>query len=95
MISSIINIQVNPRFYKCEVTSYYLNNYFLCRVKSFGDKHLTKDEIEQFHLSTRKVTYEEAAAEYEKHRDSGLGRLIANRETPILRRAWEILKGQA
>ena len=72
-----------------------LNNYFLCRVKSFGDKHLTKDEIEQFHLSTRKVTYEEAAAEYEKHRDSGLGRLIANRETPILRRAWEILKEQA
>ncbi|WP_026499179.1 NUDIX hydrolase [Butyrivibrio sp. WCD2001] len=22
-----------------------INNYYLCRVKSFGDKHLTQDEI--------------------------------------------------
>ena len=69
-----------------------LNNYFLCRVKSFGDKNLTQDEIEEFHLSTRKVTYEEAAAEYEARRDTALGRLIANRELPILRRAKEILE---
>lgn len=70
-----------------------LNHYFLCRVKSFGEKHLTQDEIEDFHLSTLKLTYEEAAAEYEKRKDSRLGRLIASRELPILIRAKEILKG--
>ncbi|MCR5776492.1 MAG: NUDIX hydrolase [Lachnospiraceae bacterium] len=68
-----------------------LNNYFLCKVKSFGDKHLTKDEIEDFHLSTLKMTYEEAVAEYEKRRESALGRLIANREIPILKKAAEIM----
>ena len=31
------------------------NFYFLCKVISFGDKHLTKDEIEDFHLSTLKL----------------------------------------
>ena len=69
-----------------------LNHYFLCRVVSFGDKHLTQDEIEDFHLSTLKVTYEEAAAEYEKRRETKLGRLIANRELPILRKAREKMK---
>ncbi len=64
-----------------------LNNYFLCKVVSFGDKHLTQDEIEDFHLSTLKLTYEEAVAEYEKRRETKLGRLIANRELPILKKA--------
>ena len=64
-----------------------LNNYFLCRVVSFGDKHLTQDEIEDFHLFTLKLTYEEAIAEYEKRRETKIGRLIANRELPVLKRA--------
>lgn len=68
-----------------------LNNYFLCKVKSFGDKNLTQDEIEDFHLSTLKLAYEEAVREYEKRKETRLGRLIANRELPILRRAKEIL----
>ncbi len=68
-----------------------LNNYFLCKVISFGDKHLTQDEIEDFHLSTLKVTYEEAIAEYEKRRETRLGRLIANRELPILRKARTLI----
>jgi 8-oxo-dGTP pyrophosphatase MutT (NUDIX family) len=68
-----------------------LNNYFLCKVISFGDKHLTQDEIEDFHLSTLKVTYEEAVAEYEKRRETRLGRLIANRELPILRKARTLI----
>ena len=68
-----------------------LNNYFLCKVASFGDKHLTQDEIEDFHLSTLKLTYEEAVAEYEKRRETRLGRLIANRELPILKKAREII----
>ncbi len=70
-----------------------LNNYFLCRVISFGDKNLTRDEIEDFHLSTLKLTYEEAVAEYEKRRETKLGRLIANREIPVLKKAREFCGG--
>lgn len=68
-----------------------INNYFLCKVISFGDKHLTEDEIDSFHLSTLKLTYDEAVAEYEKRKETRLGRLVANRELPILKRAKEII----
>ena len=64
-----------------------INNYFLCKVISFGDKSLTQDEITEFHLSTLKLTYEEACAEYEKRSETRLGRLIANRELPVLKMA--------
>ena len=67
------------------------HNYFLCKAVSFGDKHLTKDEIEDFHLSTLKLKYEEALAEYEKCSCTKLGRLVANREVPILKKAKEVL----
>lgn len=68
-----------------------INNYYLCKVVSFGEKHLTQDEAECFHLSNLKMTYGEAIAEYERCAVTPLGRLIANRELPILRRAKEIL----
>lgn len=68
-----------------------LNHYFLCRVLSFGDKNLTQDEIEDFHLSTLKLTFEEAVAEYEKNKETSLGRLIANRELPILAKAKDLI----
>lgn len=68
-----------------------LNNYFFCKVISFGDRNLTRDEIEDFHLSTLKLTYEEAVAEYKKRCETKLGRLIANRELPILKRSKEII----
>lgn len=68
-----------------------INNYFLCRVRSFGDKNLTQQEIEDFHLSTLKLTYEEALKEYELRRDTKLGRLVGNREVPVLKRAKEML----
>ena len=61
---------------------------------SFGDKNLTRDEVEDFHLSTLKLTYEEAVAEFEKCKDTRLGRLIANREIPILKRAQMIRRIQ-
>jgi hypothetical protein len=51
------------------------------------------DEIAEFHLSTLKLTYEEALAEYARCAESRIGRLIANRELPILRRAKELLDG--
>ena len=68
-----------------------INNFYLCRAISFGEKHMTEDEIHHFHLSTLKLTYEEAVAEYEKNRETSLGRIICNRELPILIRAKEIL----
>lgn len=68
-----------------------LNNYFLCKIKAFGEKNLTQDEIEDFHLSTLKMTYEEAVSEYEKRKETRLGRLIANRELPVLMRAKRII----
>ena len=69
-----------------------INNYFLCRAISFGEKHLTEDEADYFHLRTLKVSYDEALLEYERCAETKLGRLIAARELPILRRAGEILK---
>lgn len=68
-----------------------INNYFLCKVISFGEKNMTDEEINEWHLSTLKLTYDEAIAEYEKCKDSRLGRLIANRELPIIKRAKEIM----
>lgn len=68
-----------------------INNYFLCKVKSFGEKNLTQDEIESFHLSTLKLTYDEAVREYENRANTRLGTLVANRELPILQRAKEII----
>ena len=70
-----------------------VNNYYLCRVRSFGEKHLTEDEIDSFHLSTLKLRYEDAVREYETRTDSRLGRLIAQRELPVLHRAKELLDG--
>ena len=42
-----------------------INNYFLCKINSFGKKHLTQAEIDDFHLSTLKLTYDEAVDAFE------------------------------
>ena len=68
-----------------------VNHYYLCRALSFGEKHLMPDEIENFHLSTLRLTYDEAVAEYERRACTPIGRLIAARELSVLRRAKEIL----
>lgn len=64
-----------------------INNYYLCRVRSFGEKHLMPDEIDCFHLSTLRLRYEDAVREYERSADSKIGRLIKQRELPVLIRA--------
>lgn len=68
-----------------------LNHYYLCKALSFGEKHLMEDEIRDFHLSTLKLTPDEAEAEYQRRACTPIGRLIAARELPVLRRAREIL----
>jgi ADP-ribose pyrophosphatase YjhB (NUDIX family) len=68
-----------------------INHFYLCRAVSFGETAMTEDEIHTFHLSTLKLSYEEAVAEYERYRATALGRVIAARELPILKRAKEML----
>ena len=62
------------------------------RIISSRDENLTKDETEEFQMSGLKLTYEEAADEYELRRETKLRRLIANRELPVLMRAREIIE---
>lgn len=68
-----------------------INNYYLCKVTSFGEKHLTKDEIEDFHLSTLRLSYRDTEKEYQKCAETKIGKLIADRELPVLRRAKVLL----
>ena len=68
-----------------------INNFYLCRALFFGDKSLTDDEINHFHLSTLTLTYDEAVHEYERCKSSRLGRIIGNRELPILKEAKRII----
>ena len=75
-----------------DIVNNNINNYFLCKIESFGEKNLTQDEIERFHLSTLELSYEEAVREYEDRANTSLGKLIANRELPILHRAKEIIE---
>ena len=71
-----------------------INHYFLCRAVSFGTRHLTEQEIEDYHLTTLKLRYEDALDEYERCSGSRLGRLIADRELPVLKAAHAWLGGQ-
>lgn len=61
-----------------------INNYYLCYAKSFGKKELTYDEINSFHLETLKLKFSDALKEYEIRKVTKIGRLIYNRELPIL-----------
>ncbi len=68
-----------------------INHYYLCRAIRFGGKNLTEDEINDFHLSTLRLKYDEALREYERRACTPLGRLVKNRELPVLKRAKELL----
>ena len=52
---------------------------------------MTEAEQHVFHLSTFRCNYKRAVKEYKRYRNNPLGRLIAARELPILRRAEEML----
>lgn len=66
-----------------------VNHYFLCRLLSRGSPHLTRMEREQLRLSPLCLAMDMVLEEYEKGRRYPLGRLIANREEPVLRYAME------
>lgn len=100
-IKEELGLKIEIICYLGEVVDYYnlinrknLNHYFLAKVKSVGENHLMKDEKEVFHLKVAKVTYEEAIKEYEKMKDNRLGKLIYQREMPIIDQAIKILKNK-
>lgn len=85
-VKVICKIGVVSDYYN-RIHRHNINNYFLCKIQSFGEKNLTEDEIQRFHLSTLKLTYEQAVHEYKMRSNTRLGTLIANRELPVLQRA--------
>ena len=89
-VTIICKIGVVSDYYNL-IHRHNINNYFLCKVESFGDKNLTEDEINSFHLSTLKLSYEEAVKEYKDRANTKIGKLVANRELPVLYRVKEIL----
>ena len=68
-----------------------INHYYLVHACSFGNTHRTEDEIESFHLSTLQLTLAQAEEMYHNAMRFPLGRLIANRELPVLHRAALLL----
>lgn len=81
------------------VTDYYnlihrrnINHYYLCRIVALGDPHPTEEELHRFHMYPLRLSYKQAETEYRRCKGSPLGRLLAARELPILRRAKEMLE---
>lgn len=68
-----------------------INHYYLVRAVSFGERHLMPDELRDFHLTTVRLSYEEALEEYHRNACTPIGRLIAAREIPVLERAKAML----
>ena len=69
-----------------------INHYFLCKINSFGNKHLTDDEINKWHLSTIKLSLDDAIKTYKDNATNKIARLVYNREVPILLKAKEIIE---
>ena len=89
-VEVICSLGIGSDYYNL-IHRHNVNHYSLCKALSFGEKHLMPDEIADFHLSTLPLTYDEAVREYQRRACTPIGRLIAARELPVLRRAWEIL----
>ena len=77
--------------YYNHVHRHNINHYFLCKVRSFWEKNLIPYEIRDFRMETLKLSYEEAIKEYEKCSNTKLGRLIAQREVPVLEAVKKML----
>ena len=75
--------------YYNQIHRHNVNHYFLCRVTSFGKTEMTPKELEEFELSTLKLTYEEAFEEYKRCAAKPWGVLLENRELPVLEWAKE------
>ncbi len=68
-----------------------INHYYLCKVKSRGEQELLDYEKNDFNMKVLTLSYEEAVKLYEQQTDKKLGRLLTNRELPILKVAKQWL----
>lgn len=89
-IDIICKIGVVSDYYNL-IHRHNINNYYLCKVKSCGENHLTFDEQNEYHLTKLRISYSDALAFYEKCSHNKLGALIYQREIPILKKAKEII----
>jgi hypothetical protein len=89
-VDTVAEIGVVSDYYNL-IRGHNINRYYLARVRSFGERHLTADEIDRFHLSVLKLRFEDALREYERNKAYPLGRLITQRELPVLYRAKALL----
>ena len=89
-VDTVAEIGVVSDYYNL-IRRHNINRYYLCRARSFGERHLTADETDRFHLTTLKLRFEDAVREYERNRAYPLGRLITQRELPVLCRAKALL----
>ncbi len=62
--------------YYNQIHRHNVNHYFLCLVTSFGKTEMTPKELEEFELSTLKLTYEEAIRRVQTMRGETVGRTL-------------------
>ena len=67
------------------VNRHNINHYYLCKMKSRGEQELIDYEKNDFKMKVLTLSYEEVVKLYEQQTDKKLGRLLANRELPILK----------
>ena len=70
-----------------------VNHYYLCKLLSVGSTSMTEEEISDFQLSTLRLRYEEAVAEYRKNAGTPWGSLLCQRELPVLEQAKKAMEG--
>ena len=73
------------------VNRHNINHYYLCKMKSRGEQELLDYEKNDFQMKVLSLSYEEAVKLYEEQTDKKLGRLLTNRELPILKIAKQWL----
>ena len=89
-VDILAKIGIVSDYYNC-IHRHNINHYFLCKIKKFGNNHLTEDERNKFHLLRVCLKYKDAVKEYEDGRKTKIGRVVYNREMPILKRAYGII----
>ena len=73
------------------VNRHNMNHYYLCKMKIRGEQELLDYEKNDFQMKVLMLGYEEAVKLYESQTDKKLGRLLTNRELPILKVAKQWL----
>ncbi|OJG22384.1 hypothetical protein RR47_GL000994 [Enterococcus columbae DSM 7374 = ATCC 51263] len=68
-----------------------VSHYYLCKMLSQGMRQLTEMERNHLQLSVIKCRYNEAVQFYGENTSTPFGRLVSNRELPVLKYAKQII----